>query len=108
VIRPRQVVGALAVAARNADIRRAELAWGASVAAERAHFVALGVFAYDRRDVRGRSSAPRPAAAVAVIGPVAATLGDRSRRERFLLVVSLGGAAALEAHAVATARLAEG
>jgi hypothetical protein len=101
VIRPRQVVGALAVAARNADIRRAELAWGASVAAEWAHFVALGVFAYDR----GGASAVGVAGLVrllpaAVIAPFAATLGDRFRRERFLLVVSLGGAAALAVSAL--------
>src|SRR5919202_4369808 len=31
---------------RNDDLRRVELAWGASIAAEWAHFVALGVFAY--------------------------------------------------------------
>ena len=80
MIRPRQVVGSLAVAARNADIRRAELAWGASVAAEWAHFVALGVFAYDR----GGTSAVGMAGLVrllpaAVIAPFAASLGDRFR-----------------------------
>ena len=32
---------------RNRDLRRVELAWGASIVAEWAHFVALGVFAYD-------------------------------------------------------------
>ena len=32
---------------KNVDVRRAELAWGASVSAEWAHFVALGVFAYN-------------------------------------------------------------
>ena len=42
------MIDALTVAARNGDIRRTELAWGASVAAEWAHFVALGVFAYNR------------------------------------------------------------
>ena len=36
----------LRVAARNVDVRRVELAWGAAVSAEWAHFVALGVFAY--------------------------------------------------------------
>ena len=30
----------------NRNLRRVELAWGASIAAEWAHFVALGVFAY--------------------------------------------------------------
>ena len=47
VPRLRQAFDALSVTAQNADIRRAELAWGASVCAEWAHFVALGVFAYD-------------------------------------------------------------
>ena len=42
-----QALGSLLVAARNADVRRAELAWGATMSAEWAHFVALGVFAYD-------------------------------------------------------------
>lgn len=96
MIRPRQVVDALAVAARNRDIRRAELAWGAAVTAEWAHFVGLGVFAYDR----GGTSAVGLAGLIrllpaAVIAPFASSLGDRFRRERFLLVVSLLDAAAL-------------
>src|SRR5215210_7786595 len=32
---------------RNRELRRAELAWGAAIAAEWMHFVALGVFAYE-------------------------------------------------------------
>ena len=44
--RSREAFSALHVAARNVDIRRAELAWGALMSAEWAHFVALGVFAY--------------------------------------------------------------
>ena len=90
MIRPRQVVDALAVAARNArhPARRARL--GRIGGAEWAHFVALGVFAYDR----GGTSAVGVAGLVrllpaAVIAPFAATLGDRFRRERFLLVVAL-------------------
>jgi hypothetical protein len=47
VIRPGQVVSALAAAARNDNVRRVQLAWGAAIAAEWAHFVALGVFAYE-------------------------------------------------------------
>jgi hypothetical protein len=47
VSRIRQAAASLRVAAQNADVRRAELAWGASISAEWAHFVALGVFAYD-------------------------------------------------------------
>ncbi len=37
---------ALAIAARNESVRRVELAWGAAIAAEWAHFVVLGVYAY--------------------------------------------------------------
>ena len=44
--RARQVLTSLRLAASNGDIRRAELAWGATISAEWAHFVALGVFAY--------------------------------------------------------------
>ena len=44
---PRQAVATLASALRNPNIRRAEVAWGAAIAAEWAHFVAFGVFAYD-------------------------------------------------------------
>ena len=96
VTRLRQVFAALRVAARNVDVRRAELAWGASVSAEWAHFVALGVFAYDH----GGSTAVGIAGLVrllpaAVIAPFASSLGDRFRRERFLLGVVLLGAAAL-------------
>src|SRR5438874_5163340 len=51
--RPWQSVSVLAALARNRNLRRVELAWGASIAAEWTHFVALGVFAYsaggDRR-----------------------------------------------------------
>jgi hypothetical protein len=96
VARLRQAFAALSVTARNPDIRRAELAWGASVSAEWAHFVALGVFAYDH----GGSTAVGIAGLMrllpaAVIAPFASSLGDRFRRERFLIGVVLLGAAAL-------------
>ena len=83
------------------DIRRAELAWGASVSAEWAHFVALGVFAYGH----GGSTAVGVAGLLrllpaAAIAPFASSLGDRFRRERFLLGVVLLGAAALVVSAV--------
>ena len=97
-----QVVSALATAARNDNVRRVQLAWGAAIAAEWAHFVALGVFAYEHGGTAavGLAGLVRllPAAAVA---PLAAPLGDRFRRERFLLAVTLVGAAALAASAVA-------
>jgi MFS family permease len=102
MISPRQVVSALGTAARNPDVRRVELAWGAAIAAEWMHFVALGVFAYEQ----GGTSAVGVAGLVrllpaAIIAPFAASLGDRFRRERFLLALTLLGAAALAGSAVA-------
>jgi MFS family permease len=104
VVRTRQVVATLASAGRNPDVRRAELAWGAAIAAEWAHFVALGVFAYEQ----GGTSAVGVAGLVrllpaAIIGPFAASLGDRFPRERFLLALMLVGAVALGGSAVAFA-----
>lgn len=92
----------MTVAVRNEQVRRVELAWGASIAAEWGHFVALGVFAYNA----GGTSAVGVAGLVrllpaALLAPVAASLGDRFRRERFLLAVTLLGAAALAASAAA-------
>jgi MFS family permease len=102
VASPRQVVAALGSAVRNPDIRRVELAWGAAIAAEWAHFVAFGVFAYEQ----GGASAVGIAGLVrllpaAVIAPFAASLGDRFPRERFLLAMMLVGAAALGGSAAA-------
>jgi MFS family permease len=104
VARPRQLVATLASAGRNPDIRRVELAWGAAIAAEWAHFVALGVFAYEE----GGTSAVGIAGLVrllpaAIVAPFAASLGDRFPRERFLLAMMLVGAAALGGSAVAFA-----
>jgi MFS family permease len=80
------------------------LAWAASVVAEWSHFVAFGVYAYGAAGAAGVGVAGvvrlLPAAAVA---PVAASLGDRFRRQRFLLVVALVGALALAVSAVAAA-----
>ena len=100
--RPLQVVSALGAAIRNENVRRVELAWGASIATEWAHFVALGVFAYQQ----GGTSAVGVAGLVrllpaGVIAPFAASLGDRFRRERFLMVMMLLGAIALAASALA-------
>jgi MFS family permease len=87
---------------RNANLRRLELAWGAAITAEWAHFVALGVFAYDA----GGTVAVGIAGLVrmlpaAFVAPFAASLGDRFRRERFLVAIALVGAAALAASAIA-------
>lgn len=81
---------------RNDQLRRAELAWGASIFAEWAHFVALGVFAY----TVGGTLAVGLAGLVrllpaALVAPFAAFVGDRFRRERFLVAISLVGSAAL-------------
>ena len=102
MVRPHQVVSALAAAVRNENVRRVELAWGSAIATEWAHFVALGVFAYQQ----GGTSAVGIAGLVrllpgAVVAPFAASLGDRFRRERFLLVMMLVGAIALAASAAA-------
>jgi len=102
MIHPRQIVSALGTAARNADLRRVQLAWGAAIAAEWMHFVALGVFAYRT----GGTSAVGIAGLVrllpaAIVAPFAASLGDRFRRERFLLALMLIGAAALAGSAAA-------
>ena len=93
---------ALSAAVRNPDIRRVELAWGAAITAEWAHFVALGVFAYEQ----GGASAVGIAGLVrllpaAVVAPFAASLGDRFRRERFLLALTLVGSLALGGSAAA-------
>ena len=103
MVRPGQLFSALASAVRNDDVRRVELAWGAAIAAEWAHFVALGVFAYEQGGAAavGVAGLVRllPAAAVA---PFAASFGDRFRRERFLLAMALLGAAALAGSAAAS------
>src|SRR5919106_3912253 len=93
-----QVLAALGASVRNPDVRRVELAWGAAIASEWAHFVALGVFAYEA----GGASAVGIAGLVrllpaAVLAPFAASLGDRFRRERFLAATTLVGAVALRA-----------
>jgi MFS family permease len=102
MVRPGQMVSTLAAAGRNENVRRVELSWGAAIAAEWAHFVALGVFAYNH----GGTGAVGVAGLVrllpaALIAPFAASLGDRFRRERVLLAMTLLGAAALAASAVA-------
>ncbi len=99
---PSQAVSALGAVMANRNLRRVELAWGASIAAEWAHFVALGIFAYDA----GGTSAVGIAGLIrmlpaAVVAPLASALGDRFRRERFLVAIALLGCAALAGSAVA-------
>jgi MFS family permease len=102
VVRPRQLFGALGSAVRNPDVRRAQLAWGAAIAAEWAHFVAFGVFAYEV----GGASAVGIAGLVrllpaAFVAPFAASLGDRFPRERFLVAMTLVASVALAGSAAA-------
>jgi MFS family permease len=97
-----RAVETLSTLARSENLRRVELAWGASITAEWAHFVALGVFAYKA----GGTPAVGIAGLVrmlpaALVAPFAASLGDRFRRERFLVAISLLGAAALGGSAAA-------
>jgi MFS family permease len=102
VPRPGQILATLSSAVRNPDVRRAELAWGAAIAAEWAHFVAFGVYAYEE----GGASAVGVAGLVrllpaALVAPFAASLGDRFPRERFLLGMTLVAAVALAGSAAA-------
>src|SRR5215467_9711020 len=98
----RSRLAAAALASKNENVRRVELAWGAAISAEWAYFVALGVFAYDAGGASGVGLAGLirllPAA---VVAPGAASLGDRFRRERLLLAAMLLGALALAGSAVA-------
>jgi MFS family permease len=100
--RPSQLLTALAVSVRSPSIRGAELAWGSAITAEWAHFVAFGVYAYEQ----GGTSAVGVAGLVrllpaAILAPFAASLGDRFRRERFLVALLAVGAVALGASAAA-------
>ena len=87
---------------RNRELRLVELAWGASIVSEWAHFVALGVFAYDAGGVTavGIAGLARMLPA-AVVAPLASSLGDRYRRERVLVATALVGACALAGSAAA-------
>jgi len=98
----RSRLAAAALASRNQNVRRVELAWGAAITAEWAYFVALGVFAYDA----GGASAVGLAGLIrllpaALVAPSAASLGDRIPRERLLVGAALLGAVALAASSVA-------
>lgn len=98
----RRRLAAAALAGRNPNVRRVELAWGTAITAEWGYFVGLGVFAYQA----GGASAVGLAGLIrllpaAVVAPSAASLGDRFRRERLLLGAMLLGAVALAGSAVA-------
>jgi MFS family permease len=102
-------LAAAALASRNENVRRVELAWGAAISAEWAYFVALGVFAYDK----GGASAVGLAGLVrllpaGLVAPAAASLGDRIRRERLLLGAALLGTVSLAGSAAASFDGSEG
>ena len=98
----RSRLAAAALASRNENVRRVELAWGAAITAEWAYFVALGVFAYDA----GGAPAVGLAGLIrllpaAVVAPGAASLGDRFRREQLLFGAALLGVLSLAGSGVA-------
>jgi MFS family permease len=102
--RIRALGASLVTAAANDQIRKVQLAWACAIAAEWAHFVALGIYAYGH----GGASAVGLAGLIrllpaAVVAPFAASLGDRFPRERFILGTSLFGALALAASAASAA-----
>jgi MFS family permease len=105
----RSRLAAAALACRNENVRRVELAWGAAITAEWAYFVALGVFAYDA----GGASAVGLAGLIrllpaAVVAPSAASLGDRIPRERLLFGAALLGAIGLAGSSIAAFAGSEG
>ena len=94
----RSVLAEFGAVARNPNLRRLELAYGAAITSEWAFTVALGVFAYERGG----------ATAVGILGlvrmlpaalatPFTAALADRYERERALVAVTLLSAVALAA-----------
>jgi MFS family permease len=94
----RTVLSEFGAVARNPNLRRLELAYGAAVTSEWAFLVALGVFAYERGG----------ATAVGVLGlvrmlpaalatPFTAAFADRYERERALVVVTVLSAVMLAA-----------
>ena len=94
----RSVLAEFGAVARNQNLRRLELAYGAAITSEWAFTVALGVFAYERGG----------ATAVGILGlvrmlpaalatPFTAALADRYERERALVAVTLLSAVAIAA-----------
>jgi MFS family permease len=86
----------------NRDLRRVAIAWTSFMTGQWAYYVALSVFAYNEGG----------AAAVGLVGviraipgaisaPISATLADRYRRERVILVAQLGRAVVLLVSAAA-------
>src|ERR671925_1201421 len=97
----RRVVTEFAAVARNRNLRRLQLSYGASVTSEWAFTVALAVFAYERGGARavGVLGLVRMLPA-GLITPFTAALVDRYERERALIAVSMLSALALAASAI--------
>ena len=92
---------AFAINVRNRDLRRAQLSFGTAWATEWAFTVGLSIVAF--RD--GGATAVGAVALLrllpsALVGPFAATLADRYRRERILAWIGLARAAAIGLAAV--------
>ena len=91
-----------AAVARSENLRRSQVAWAGAVTAEWAFFVGLGVLAFDEGGTLavGLMWLIRMLPA-ALIAPFASLLGDRYRRDRFVLGLFLAMAAAAAIAAVA-------
>jgi hypothetical protein len=85
----------------NRELRRVQLAYATWMTAEWAAIVALAVFAYEQRGALGVGIVGIVRMVPAAIAtPFASLIGDRFRRERVLLALQLGSAAALAISAV--------
>lgn len=93
-------VGVLGEVFRSRQLRRLELSWAGFFAGEWAHFVAVSVYAYDQGGATlvGIFGVLRMLAAAAG-SLVGSLLADRRARQRVLLGIHLGRAAALAAAA---------
>ena len=103
-VRLRAAGGAFAATWSNADLRRAQLAFGAAWTAEWAFTVALGVLAFEHGGAGGVGlvSLLRMLPS-AVVTPFVTVYADRWRRERLLLAVSVVRACAVGLVAVLVA-----
>jgi MFS family permease len=94
--------GAYRTVFRNPSLRRVQLAYGTSIAAEWGAIVALAIFAYELRGAVGVGLVGLVRMVPAAVAtPFAALLSDRFPRERVLLWIELAAAGALAASAAA-------
>src|SRR4051794_20900273 len=103
----RQAIAAFAETAQSPNLRRAQLSFGASWAAEWAVTVALSILAFrDGGAIAVGVVAMARMLPGALLAPLASAVIDARRRDRVLLWVCLLRAATLAAAAVAVSRLA--